>query len=80
MYRCMQRYQIWIGGPKAPDGRRVFEPLERKPHQEAGVRWCLSRELEANKGGIVADEMGLGKTFEMMGRLNFIIQEKIGVQ
>ena len=62
----MKRYQIWIGGPKTADGKQIFDPLERKPHQEEGVRWCISREFN-NRGGIVADEMGLGKTFEMMG-------------
>jgi len=67
MENCIKRYKIWIAGPKSADGIQIFEPLERKQHQEEGVRWCLSRELEANCGGIVADEMGLGKTFEMMG-------------
>lgn len=47
---------------------------ELKPHQEAGVRWCVNSERQGVqvtdqlvRGGFVADEMGLGKTIQMIG-------------
>ena len=51
------------------------------PHQEAGVKWALEREIAGFKaggvtvrGGILADEMGLGKTYQMMALMisNFV--------
>lgn len=51
------------------------------PHQEAGVKWALEREISGFKaggvtvrGGILADEMGLGKTYQMMALMisNFV--------
>lgn len=46
--------------------------LDAKPHQRAGVEWCLKNELSKKpvqgvRGGLVADEMGLGKTYTMIG-------------
>jgi len=38
-----------------------------KEYQQEGIEWCLKRELEKTKGGIVADEMGLGKTLTLIG-------------
>lgn len=45
-----------------------------KPHQEAGLIWCLDAERTAKeiegtlvRGGFLADEMGLGKTTQMLG-------------
>ena len=38
------------------------------PHQNAGVRWMVSREAagaDICRGGILADEMGLGKTMQV---------------
>ncbi|KAL2119728.1 hypothetical protein VTJ04DRAFT_6689 [Mycothermus thermophilus] len=50
----------------------VLEGIKVKllPHQVAGVKWLLSRELgrankgKPTKGGILADDMGLGKTLQ----------------
>ncbi|ESW96139.1 hypothetical protein KL918_000088 [Ogataea parapolymorpha] len=33
-------------------------------HQKIGLKWMLSMEESANKGGILADDMGLGKTVQ----------------
>ncbi|KAG7692372.1 hypothetical protein KL930_005076 [Ogataea haglerorum] len=33
-------------------------------HQRIGLKWMLSMEESANKGGILADDMGLGKTVQ----------------
>lgn len=48
--------------------------MDVKPHQEAGVKWCLDIEDTGHQigdsvihGGIIADEMGLGKTIQMLG-------------
>ena len=74
MEKCIKRWNIWRDGPRDAGGKQIFGPLDKKPHQDEGVRWCLSRELFASTGGILADEMGLGKTYEMMGLIvsNFV--------
>ena len=74
MEKCIKRWNIWRDGPRDAGGKQIFAPLDKKPHQDEGVRWCLSRELFASTGGILADEMGLGKTYEMMGLIvsNFV--------
>jgi SNF2 family DNA or RNA helicase len=59
----MRRYGIWLDGHYAPDRGS----LDKQPHQEEALRWLLTREESANRGGILADEMGLGKTYEIMG-------------
>ena len=56
--------------------------MQKNPHQEEGIWWCVQREMESEsltvgeddtcvvntrRGGIVADEMGLGKTILMLG-------------
>lgn len=50
--------------------------MEEKPHQIAGVKWCLENELTPTyigkrkiRGGFIADEMGLGKTITMIGTI-----------
>jgi SNF2 family DNA or RNA helicase len=46
--------------------------IEYLKHQEAGVRWMLSREeigAVVCRGGILGDDMGLGKTFQTIGLL-----------
>jgi hypothetical protein len=51
--------------------------MQEKPHQLAGVRWCLENELRSEsyfpgpriRGGFIADEMGLGKTITMIGTI-----------
>ena len=50
--------------------------LDRKPHQEAGVRWSLINEINGHtiddkivRGGLIADEMGLGKTIQALGTI-----------
>ena len=51
--------------------------LEKQPHQEEAVRWCLNKELKGDtsfgkkpiRGGLIADEMGLGKTIQILGVL-----------
>lgn len=50
--------------------------LDKKPHQQECVKWCLKKELFGNpcegkiiKGGLIADEMGLGKTIQMIGTM-----------
>jgi len=59
----MQRYDIWLNGDYAPHRGS----LDKKPHQEEALRWLITREESANRGGILADDMGLGKTYELMG-------------
>ena len=63
MERYLQRYGIWLEGPEAPHRGS----LDKKPHQEEALRWLITREESANRGGILADDMGLGKTYELMG-------------
>lgn len=48
--------------------------LEVKPHQIAGLDWCLNAERNGTlvedklvRGGFLADEMGLGKTIQIIG-------------
>ena len=48
--------------------------LDKNPHQEEAVRWCLDKELKGKsvgdntiRGGLIADEMGLGKTIQILG-------------
>jgi SNF2 family DNA or RNA helicase len=46
--------------------------LDKKPHQLAGMEFCLQQETQKIlpyqvRGGIIADEMGLGKTILMLG-------------
>jgi len=51
--------------------------MQEKPHQVAGVRWCLENELRSEsyfpgrriRGGFIADEMGLGKTMTMIATI-----------
>ena len=50
--------------------------LEKKPHQQEAVVWCLDKEKNGVKcnetqvyGGLIADEMGLGKTIQMIGTM-----------
>jgi hypothetical protein len=63
-------------GRKAPaEAKPLTVPrlgIDYLPHQEAGIRWMLSREEPAApicRGGILADDMGLGKTFQTIGLL-----------
>ena len=68
--KAMQRFDAYLAQAK----------LEKKIHQEEGVRWCLKKEfgeapaIEGVRGGIIADEMGLGKTIVMSGLIvsNFV--------
>ena len=53
--------------------------LDKKPHQIAGMEFCLQQETQEVlpyqvRGGIIADEMGLGKTILMLGCIvsNFV--------
>jgi SNF2 family DNA or RNA helicase len=48
-----------------------FPSFAYHPHQDAGVRWMMSREEHGIYcyGGILADEMGLGKTWQTIGLL-----------
>ena len=58
----MDRFNKWI---KAAG-------LDKKSHQERGMRWVLERETAptvGSKGGFVCDEMGLGKTILMLGAI-----------
>jgi len=60
--QCMRRFSSYIS----------YARLAQKAYQDAGVKFCLSRELglgvnDGPLGGIVADEMGLGKTIMMIG-------------
>ena len=55
--------------------------LNKNNHQEQGVKWCLSRELQMQpicgvRGGFVADEMGLGKTIMIIGAMVCNVVEK----
>lgn len=62
--KAMDKFDKWIEIAK----------LDAKPHQRAGVKWCLTKELgdkpiQGVRGGLVADEMGLGKTYTMIGMI-----------
>ena len=65
----MDRFSKWI---KAAG-------LDKKSHQERGMRWVLERETAptiGSKGGFVCDEMGLGKTIQTIAFVGALMHEK----
>ena len=65
----IQKFERWLNTAK----------LDKKPHQIAGMEFCLQQETQEVlpyqvRGGIIADEMGLGKTILMLGCIvsNFV--------